>query len=529
METDYARTSIFHIARADFLQRIRSYYFLIAIGVCIFVMYSFVPPVNAGYTMVSLGNYRGFYNSAWIGSMVAMCIPFFALVGFYLVNNSVKRDEDTGVGQIIATTRISKVQYLTGKLFSNFAVLLVMLAVIAVMTVVMFMVRGETNQVELGKLLLPLLILTVPGMFIIAALGLFFDSLSGISRGFMNIAYFFVWVFLVSGGLGSQATDVFAVNTGMLEIQKSIAGAHPDWNNSFGTGIIIRDKLGSCKVFTWDGMTWTPGIILQRIFWMAMAFGLVLLGSLRFNRFDASEKRERKQTNLWFRKKREIRTDDVPMPLQTKYRELPPAKARFSFYSLVKAELLMTFRGKTTLWMVLTAGLFAASLFAPLEFAHKFALPLVWFLQILTLSKLGSREVTSRCNEYIFSAPSPLWRQLPATFSAAVLILLALAIPVLLRTLLTGNFYGVFAVMAGALFVPAFAILSGILTRGSKLFEVIFTIMVYGILNSVPWFDFVGATRESQEMGMAQYLAVITLALILLAFSGRRWQISHAS
>jgi hypothetical protein len=53
--------------------------------------------------------------------------------------------------------------------------------------------------------------------------------------------------------------------------------------------------------------------------------------------------------------------------------------------------------------------------------------------------------------------------------------------------------------------------------------------MVYGILNSVPWFDFVGATPESQGMGIANYLAVITLALILLAFSGREWQISHAS
>jgi len=529
METDYARMSIFHIAWADFLQRIRSYYFLIAIGVCIFIMYSFVPPVDAGYTMVSLGNYRGFYNSAWIGSMVAMCIPFFALVGFYLVNNSVKRDEDTGVGQIIATTRISKVQYLTGKLFSNFAVLLVMLAVIAVMTVVMFLVRGETSQVELGKLLLPLLILTVPAMFIIAALGLFFDSLSGFSRGFMNIAYFFVWVFLVSSSLWSQSTDVFAVNTGMVEIQKSIAAAHPDWNNSFGTGIIIRDKLGSCKVFTWNGMTWTPWIILHRIFWMGMAFGLVLLGSLRFNRFDVSEKRERKQTNLWFRKKREIQAEEMPMALHIKYRELPLAKARFSFFSLVKTELLMTLRGKSTIWMILTAGLFTASIFIPLGFAHKYILPLLWFLQILTLSKLGSREVTSRCNEYIFSAPSPLWRQLPATFLAAVLILVILAFPVLLRELLTGNFYGGYAIAVGALFVPAFAILSGILTGGSKLFEVIFTIMVYGILNSVPWFDFVGANLESQEMGLAHYLAVITLGMILLAFSGRRWQISHVS
>ncbi|MCX6285189.1 MAG: hypothetical protein NTW31_13260, partial [Bacteroidetes bacterium] len=105
MFSDYSAGSIYHIARADFLQRIRSYYFLIAIGVCVFIIYSFVPALDAGYKIVSLGNYRGFYNSAWIGSMVSMCVPFFALIGFYPINNAVKRDLDTGVGQIIATTR----------------------------------------------------------------------------------------------------------------------------------------------------------------------------------------------------------------------------------------------------------------------------------------------------------------------------------------------------------------------------------------------------------------------------------------
>jgi hypothetical protein len=66
-------------------------------------MYSFVPPVTAGYKIMLLGNYRGLYNSTWIGTMVAMCAPLFALIGFYLVNYSVKRDIDTRVGQIITS------------------------------------------------------------------------------------------------------------------------------------------------------------------------------------------------------------------------------------------------------------------------------------------------------------------------------------------------------------------------------------------------------------------------------------------
>ena len=75
MSTDYTLNSIYHIAKADFLQRVRSNYFLIALGVCVFLIYSFVPPVDAGYRLISLGNYRGFYNSAWIGSMVAAMRP----------------------------------------------------------------------------------------------------------------------------------------------------------------------------------------------------------------------------------------------------------------------------------------------------------------------------------------------------------------------------------------------------------------------------------------------------------------------
>jgi hypothetical protein len=161
-------------------------------------------------------------------------------------------------------------------------------------------------------------------------------------------------------------------------------------------------------------------------------------------------------------------------------------------------------------------------------FAYKVALPLLWFLQILIISKLGSREITHRCHEYIFSAAFPFQRQLPATLSAAFVVMLTLALPVIMRVLLTGNFFGVYAIAVGALFIPAFAMASGILTGSSKLFEVIFTVMVYGVLNRVPFFDFVGAINGSKELGVAHYLLVITAALIILAFAGRRRQITHA-
>jgi len=111
--------------------------------------------------------------------------------------------------------------------------------------------------------------------------------------------------------------------------------------------------------------------------------------------------------------------------------------------------------------------------------------------------------------------------------TTAVLLMFTLAIPILIKVMITDNFYGVYAIVVGALFIPAFAIASGILTGGSKVFEVIFTIIVYGILNSVPFFDFVGAIKGSRELGMAHYLMVITLVLVIVAFAARKRQIRN--
>jgi len=83
---------------------------------------SATPPPAEDY--IRLGDYRGVYTSAWIGVMVSMVTTcFVSLVGFYIVKNAIDRDRQTGVGQILATTPLSKSSYLLGKFLSNFAVL----------------------------------------------------------------------------------------------------------------------------------------------------------------------------------------------------------------------------------------------------------------------------------------------------------------------------------------------------------------------------------------------------------------------
>ena len=90
---------LYHLVRADFLERVRRYSFLLTLAGALWVAYG----VATEEVWIVVGNgYRGVYNSAWIGALMAICCStFLSLAGFYIVKNSVQRDTDTRVGQIL--------------------------------------------------------------------------------------------------------------------------------------------------------------------------------------------------------------------------------------------------------------------------------------------------------------------------------------------------------------------------------------------------------------------------------------------
>ena len=59
---------VYHLALADFLERIRRYSFLIMLGLAAFLAYQ----VSIGNLALRLGKYRGEFNSAWVGAMITL-------------------------------------------------------------------------------------------------------------------------------------------------------------------------------------------------------------------------------------------------------------------------------------------------------------------------------------------------------------------------------------------------------------------------------------------------------------------------
>ena len=96
---------LYQLALADFRERVRRFSFVMMVALAVLLGYQVID----GLFILRLGSYRGEYNAAWIGTLMAITLAFFlSLLGFYLVRGSVQLDRQTGVGQILAATPLRR-------------------------------------------------------------------------------------------------------------------------------------------------------------------------------------------------------------------------------------------------------------------------------------------------------------------------------------------------------------------------------------------------------------------------------------
>lgn len=541
---------LYHLMLADFLERVRRYSFLIALGITIFAGYFFVPPTTASYAVLNLQGYRGIYNSAWIGTMVAILTSVsLSLLGFYLVKDTIERDRQTGVGQIIATTPLSRLFYMLGKLLSNVAVLSVMAGIIAVAAGIMQVLRGEDFLVNPWSLLTPFVLLVLPTMIVVAACALLFETMPGLRGGAGNVIYFFLWItvllvtFLSSVVKRDHQTytlaiaDPFGLTAPLASMTTAARAAFPAYNGAVAIGITA--VKGHLQTFAWNGMEWTASLLLGRLLWIAIAFLICCVATLFFHRFDpARETLTRKRASTSGKQARQYRGEEAPDINRTESypteehasissATLSPIRMRWSLLSIIWRELLLMMKGSKWWWYAVSAILICIALFVPTDIARGTFLPLSWFWPLLFWSGMGTRETRYHTQQLVFSVARPLRYQLPAIWLAGVTLALLTGSGVGLRLLLAGDQAALLAWITGALFIPTLALVLGVWSSSSKLFEVLYTILWYiGPLNhSVAPLDFLGASNQALSMGIPIYYLLATALLLVLAWVGRQKQL----
>ena len=473
--------ALYHLARADFFERARRSSFLLILAAAIVMGVL----VNNGTLLVDLGSpestrlgirYRGEFNSAWIGMMTVLVTNLFlSVIGFYLVSDGIKRDIHTGVGQIIATTHLRRATYLLGKWISNFAVLAVLVLILAVAALVMVLLQSET-ALDPWALLMPFLAVALPNMALTAALAVFFETVPWLRGALGNVAYFFLWTFSTTfTSMAGSVLPSFQDPTGYSIFSTSLtAAARVAFPNEYFGGISTGIAAGfTRKVFPWPGLDWTPGIVAGQWAWAVLGLGLVLLSAIWFARFDPSREelirprgKPREETESESAKAPRLGLPGLS-PLLSRVAQVSP------FLGVLSAELRLLLNGRRWWWWAISLGLNASILYSPPEVVKGYLLPVAWLWPLALWSGMGNREHKNNTHQMVFSSARPVLRQLPGAWLAGVLATALLVISGAVFFLSNADLPALAGWLGAIVFIPTLALALGVFSSGSRVFEVV--------------------------------------------------------
>ncbi|HUE42935.1 MAG TPA: hypothetical protein VMP12_05190 [Candidatus Sulfotelmatobacter sp.] len=538
------------IARADFLERVRRYSFLLTLLFAMFLGYA----AATGRIMIQLGGHRGVYTSAWVGALVALVTTcWVSLVGFYIVKGGIDRDRQTGVGQVLAATPLSKSTYALGKFLSNFAVLSSMVLVLAVAAVVIQISVHEDSHLDFFALLSPFVIIALPAMLLTAAVAILFETLPVLRGGTGNVVWFFVWAFLgvaLAAVTGIEWLDPLG-NMAMASSMKQGAWAHiPGYQGGFA--FTIADKpVQVVQSFRWEGVPWTASQILLRLAWCGVAIVLVFLAAAVFDRFDsvgwfgrAQRKAAQAVSGVAFANgaafengaasARGVAAAPSGSFARSGSAKIAPSQLTVlaardrsnAFGRLFVAEWKLAMKGLRWWWYAVAAGLLVAQATAPIATARQQLLGTSWLWLVLVWSAMGARETRFGTRALLFSSARILPRQILTCWLAGFALAVLFGSAAGLRILATQGASALLPWIAGAAFLPSMALALGVWSGTSKPFEGILTAMWYiGPINRVSGIDYTGSSNGPATMHYALTYLIAAAALLIAAAALRGRQI----
>lgn len=491
--------------KCNFIQQTRNYRFFMIIGISIFLGFLCVPSLSAGYEIFYLGGVRGIYNSAWLGVMGAMLpVILLWLPGFYLLRSQIAEDSELKIGQMIASSPITKFSYIFGKFAANFSILIVLQLMFLIALIAMQFIQHESLTLSLMDYIQPLILITFPYLLVLAALTILFDVVPLLKGSFGNIIIFVLWLALSTVSVASPDNTFDLFGIGML-LNAMMEGArlyYPGLPDAASFGYYVTNE--KITTFVWNGVTWNDEFLISRLAWFIISLLITLISVVVFNRFKES-------IHSKINSKKNISNNQVA----NKYRleKLPDISTikrnqSINLLQIVCGELKIMLRGHTVWWYLGAVIIMVLTPFVTSEESLKW-ISLSMLLPMSVWSQMGNRDKSCGTLEIVGASCSSILKWM-ATWLSGVIIAILMSSGIFIRVVLLSEWNYLVSWITGIVFIPTLALVLGSTSRNGRLFEAIFiTLMYFGPINDMWKFDFMGLSSDN-----AALYAIITICLL---------------
>jgi hypothetical protein len=297
--------------------------------------------------------------------------------------------------------------------------------------------------------------------------------------------------------------DIFGSKIVIDKFEKTVNDiTNSDKRTRLNIGYVIG-SVKETKKFEFNGIDFPLSFIISRFVWILFSIGMIVIISIFFHRFNIRERVSMKKKATIINQP--IKANDINLS------GLPLPQINYTIFPLLKVEFLLLFRkGKKWLWLVNITGIVLLAVL-PIKIAHQIVLPILWFLQVSRLSDITTKETTNNVHYFAFSAFKPIGRLLTSQLLAAITLMILLASPLIIRLGILSDFTAVISIVLGSVFIVLLSATLGIVSKGKKLFEVLFFMVSYVNINGIAFVDYFGGFEHHPF-----YLLQLTIFSVIL-------------
>ncbi|MFD2176213.1 hypothetical protein [Veronia pacifica] len=508
---------MWRVTMLDVKQRLHAHSVWIAILLTVTLTCFLFPGEKAGYRVIDINDYRGTYNSAWMGTSLALVGSYLlSIFGYYWLNGSVDRDRQSKMLELIHTTGQSPRRYLLVR-WTGHVILLSLLAITSMVTAgILQCFLSPESAIMFADYAVPFFLLVLPSILLTSAFILLFDMWQKPGSTAKNWLYFLSWSVITSAGLLGFSAHTL-VTSGMES-----DFAHLGMTGTGSISIGFTPLENAQQIVNWQGLNLSLESWLPAVYHLLTTLLLLMICLTRAKKAipGAHNKRHDRQPTVSESSKRHgLITWLVARS------HLPSQLAEHVFTHRFCAEVRLIEHTLSAKLLIVALGVSALSLVLPLSAVKSVILAVAVTLPVLMLAPLHTLDHQSKIKELLKTLGQTGIQRLRRPLAMFYLINLSLA-GVTIRFAITGEITALLhwlAFLTISVFLPY---LLATFTRSNKVFELLFiSFWVTGILNKEPVADFVGVSGSHTAMTVTLafaggcIIACVFIALLNPTFS----------